>query len=47
MKDIKKAIKHFKCVRDAAVAVLDSGFGKSQMKVIFYTKIENYMLRLP
>ena len=28
MKDIKKAIKHFKCVRDAADAVLDSGFGK-------------------
>jgi len=28
MKDIQKAIKHFECVRDAAVAVLDSGFGK-------------------
>ena len=27
MKEIQKAIKHFECVRDGAVAVLDSGFG--------------------
>lgn len=25
--DIQKAIKHFECVRDGAIAVLDSGFG--------------------
>ena len=28
MKEIQKAIKHFVCVRDGAVAVLDSGFGR-------------------
>ncbi len=27
MEDIKKAIKHFECVKNDAVAVLDSGFG--------------------
>ena len=27
MTDIQKAIKHFECVRDGAIAVLDSGFG--------------------
>ena len=27
MKDIKRAIKHFECVKNDAVAVLDSGFG--------------------
>ena len=27
MKNIKKAIKHFECVKSDAVAVLDSGFG--------------------
>ena len=27
MEDIKKAIKHFGCVKDSAVAVLNSGFG--------------------
>lgn len=27
MEDIKKAIKHFECVKNDAVAVLDGGFG--------------------
>lgn len=27
MKDIKRAIKHFECVKNEAVAILDSGFG--------------------
>ena len=28
MENIKKAIKHFECMKSDAVAVLDSGFGK-------------------